>query len=53
MRSGDTAGGVHALLNRIVSRVTGSWGYDEDGNPLPPQIGDDGMPLAQWTGGDP
>ena len=42
-----------ALLNRIVSRVTGSWGYDEDGNPLPPQIGDDGMPLAQWTGGDP
>ena len=36
-----------ALVDRIVSRVTGRWGYDEDGNPLPPQIGDDGMPDAE------
>lgn len=41
-----------ALMDRLVTRVTGRWGHDEDGNPLPPQIGDDGMPLAEWTGGD-
>lgn len=41
-----------ALMDRLVTRVTGRWGYDEDGNPLPPQIGDDGTPLAEWTGGD-
>ena len=37
-----------ALVDRIASRVTGNWGHDDDGNPLPPPPGN-GLPPAVWA----
>ena len=37
-----------ALVDRIASRVTGRWSYDESGNPLPPPPGN-GLPPAVWA----
>ena len=41
-----------ALLDRIASRVTGKWGYDAAGHPLPPPPGN-GLPPAVWTADSP
>ena len=41
-----------ALVNRIASRVTGRWGHDDAGDPLPPRPGN-GLPPAVWAPGDP
>jgi len=37
-----------ALVDRIVSRVTGNWGHDDAGDPLPPPPGN-GLPPAVWA----
>ncbi|MYK65330.1 MAG: hypothetical protein F4022_02550 [Gemmatimonadetes bacterium] len=40
-----------ALVDRITSRVTGRWGHDDVGDPLPPPPGN-GLPPAVWAPGD-
>lgn len=37
-----------ALVDRIGSRVTGRWGHDDAGDPLPPPPGS-GLPPAVWA----
>ena len=37
-----------ALADRIAGRVTGNWGHDNAGNPLPPPPGN-GLPPAVWA----
>ena len=36
------------LVDRIASRVTGTWGHDDAGDPLPPPPGN-GLPPAVWA----
>ena len=37
-----------ALVDRIAGRVTGRWGHDDAGDPLPPPPGN-GLPPAVWA----